>query len=521
MIKQNVTNKHVLEKDHIAIEKPAITIQSINDSLSQEVTDRIAGVDQEESDRITAIGSVQSNINQEVIDRTNGDSGFSNRIDSINDKIDTIVSDFSWNSLDVQFGTDTIADVRHMPYDNDIIIAVGGNGKVSRSYDGVSWIDITASVGFGAVALRYVGYSPTRIFIGGATSIIKYSEDSGITWVSLAGTPPINGSAIAYSPLNGGRLFIVQSGASDFGCYTSDDDGDNWTYRADPVIIATVSKPIVSIAVADTIGGANGTIVVGSGTDGEIAYSTDHGVTWTLAIISLLGGSGCSVLKIAFSKDLSRFVAVSYDGSWIFDGVFYSNDGINWTKVDDARSNDNVISVVYSDSLNMFMLVENTGKVWTSFDGITWSYIGLDVGNWYYAITYSDIVNKFIIAGPSGDAWIINYPNILETALKNPLNAGGSAPIYVCRTWINFDADGTGTTVNGSGNISSVNRTAAGQYTINFINTIVGANYSINGICTDFNISTIELTKSYVKIEIINHSGSNVDTSNICITILK
>lgn len=68
----------------------------------------------------------------------------------------------------------------------------------------------------------------------------------------------------------------------------------------------------------------------------------------------------------------------------------------------------------------------------------------------------------------------------------------GSAPIYGCRAWVNFDgtrneAD-TGASTNGanvkiraSGNVTSVFKNAVGNYTVNFTTALTDANYSVVG----------------------------------------
>jgi hypothetical protein len=58
-------------------------------------------------------------------------------------------------------------------------------------------------------------------------------------------------------------------------------------------------------------------------------------------------------------------------------------------------------------------------------------------------------------------------------------SVSGAAPIYPCRSWVRFTGS-TGSIV-GSGNVSSVSRTAAGQWTVNFTNAMPDANYSVVG----------------------------------------
>jgi hypothetical protein len=68
----------------------------------------------------------------------------------------------------------------------------------------------------------------------------------------------------------------------------------------------------------------------------------------------------------------------------------------------------------------------------------------------------------------------------------------GSAPIYGCRAWVNFDgtrneAD-TGASTNGanvkiraSGNVTSVLKNGVGDYTVTFTTAMPDANYSVSG----------------------------------------
>lgn len=62
--------------------------------------------------------------------------------------------------------------------------------------------------------------------------------------------------------------------------------------------------------------------------------------------------------------------------------------------------------------------------------------------------------------------------------------ATGSAPSYGVRAWVNFDgtgADGTNQTIRGSGNVASVYKNAAGDYTVTFTTAMPNANYSVSG----------------------------------------
>jgi len=50
---------------------------------------------------------------------------------------------------------------------------------------------------------------------------------------------------------------------------------------------------------------------------------------------------------------------------------------------------------------------------------------------------------------------------------------------YKCKCWVNFDGTTTPPTVRASGNVSSVVRNSAGNYTINFNSPMPDINYSV------------------------------------------
>lgn len=77
--------------------------------------------------------------------------------------------------------------------------------------------------------------------------------------------------------------------------------------------------------------------------------------------------------------------------------------------------------------------------------------------------------------------------DVAAARITTALNAGGSAPIYAPRAWVNFDGSGTiGTnqTIRSSGNVASVFKTASGSYTITFTTAMPDANYAMSGSCT-------------------------------------
>ena len=64
----------------------------------------------------------------------------------------------------------------------------------------------------------------------------------------------------------------------------------------------------------------------------------------------------------------------------------------------------------------------------------------------------------------------------IEPQVKTATNASGSAPIYACRAWVNFNGTGT-VAIRASGNVSSITDNGTGDYTVNFATEMPDTNY--------------------------------------------
>jgi hypothetical protein len=69
----------------------------------------------------------------------------------------------------------------------------------------------------------------------------------------------------------------------------------------------------------------------------------------------------------------------------------------------------------------------------------------------------------------------------VQSVVALGLNATGNAPTYACRAWVNFDGTTSPGSIRGSGNVSSVTKNGAGDYTLTFSTAMPDVNYSIAG----------------------------------------
>ena len=93
----------------------------------------------------------------------------------------------------------------------------------------------------------------------------------------------------------------------------------------------------------------------------------------------------------------------------------------------------------------------------------------------------------------------------------------GTAPLYMCRAWVNFNGTGT-VAIRASGNVSSITDNGTGDYTVNFTTAMPDANYiaaSTGGQRTInwalFLLSTTVPTTSAFRYNTINPSDVALD----------
>jgi hypothetical protein len=85
--------------------------------------------------------------------------------------------------------------------------------------------------------------------------------------------------------------------------------------------------------------------------------------------------------------------------------------------------------------------------------------------------------NRTLSLPDEAGTMLTNASNI-EAQVKTATNATGSAPIYACRAWVNFDGTASPPSIRASGNVSSITDHGTGSYTVNFTTAMADVNYS-------------------------------------------
>lgn len=122
-------------------------------------------------------------------------------------------------------------------------------------------------------------------------------------------------------------------------------------------------------------------------------------------------------------------------------------------------------------------------------------------------------------------------PTLLPTQVASVMNATGSAPMYACRAWVNFNGTGT-VAIRASGNVSSITDNGVGDYTVNFTTAMPDANYSVAGTVVNngnmygvfaygaFNAAPTLQTTTQCRVGTYSNGGS-ADSGQVCLSIFR
>lgn len=101
-------------------------------------------------------------------------------------------------------------------------------------------------------------------------------------------------------------------------------------------------------------------------------------------------------------------------------------------------------------------------------------------------------------------------------------NASGSAPLYACRAWVNFNGTGT-VAIRASGNVSSITDNGTGDYTVNFATAMPDANYASaawsSGAALDD--SATAKTTSALRFNVYSFASVKIDAVVVSVAIFR
>lgn len=123
-----------------------------------------------------------------------------------------------------------------------------------------------------------------------------------------------------------------------------------------------------------------------------------------------------------------------------------------------------------------------------------------------------------------------NVDNIQSSTAGTPVvfkDGGGTQIGTLCRAWVKF----TGTTINGSFNVSSVTTAGTGDFTVNLTTALADTNYSIVGTAVS-NIASINpailtpkvggtLTTSALQLQCPQYNGTLVAVTSVGVSIFR
>ena len=96
----------------------------------------------------------------------------------------------------------------------------------------------------------------------------------------------------------------------------------------------------------------------------------------------------------------------------------------------------------------------------------------------------------------------------------------GTAPLYACRAWVNFNGTGT-VAIREDGNVTSITDSGTGDYTVNFTTAMPDANYSISGAARNAGRMVCigaAPTTSNVRTVVANDAGNLEDVDFVTVT---
>jgi hypothetical protein len=147
-------------------------------------------------------------------------------------------------------------------------------------------------------------------------------------------------------------------------------------------------------------------------------------------------------------------------------------------------------------------------------------------GNFTLASPNSNTDRTLTLPDATGTV-LTDQSTVSATQITGALNASGSAPIYACRAWVNFNGTGT-VAIRASGNVSSITDNGTGDYTVNFTTAMQDADYCVSGSSASPGVAgsiflPSFLTTTTARIQTVSNASTAVlaDASQVCVAVFR
>ena len=136
-----------------------------------------------------------------------------------------------------------------------------------------------------------------------------------------------------------------------------------------------------------------------------------------------------------------------------------------------------------------------------------------------------------IITGAATLATTVANPTFTTPNINSAQFAtvSGTAPIYPCRAWVNFNGSGS-VAIRASGNVSSITDNGVGNYTVNFTTAMPDANFAANVSINNVSggsaivqpyVATPSVSSSVQVLTLQNSGGSPADTDATLVSVFR
>ena len=393
--------------------------------------------------------------------------------------------------------------------------ATTGNVGATTSSTKLSFVPNTGVLSATSFSGAGTGLTGTAsgLSIGGnaATATSATSATSATTATNIAGGSNLQ---IPYNTASGTTSFITAPTlASTFLQYNG--TGFVWAASAGVGTVTSVGQTFTGglISVSGSPITTAGTLALTvAGTSGGIVYFSSAS-TWAssalLAANALMIGGGAGVAPSTITTGTGVVTALGVNtGS---SGAFVVNGGALGTP-----SSGTVTNLTGTASINI------NGTV-----GATTANTG----------AFTTLSASSTVSGTGFSTYLASPPAIGGTTAANGSFAtlsfnsgyGSVATAYGCRAWVNFV--GSTAAISGNGNVSSITRNAAGDYTINFTNAMPDANYAVtawarsstagNFCVVTANSGTGANSTASAKITVRDTGPNLTDPSVACVAIFR